>query len=214
MNKDSAKIILAKSLENLHKRKGGITIENVDAEVINLACYEILKNRRTGKIVNESLIAEAFTSAGQELIKEYTSERATIGSFGILQNVEWEGMWDFLRNYFNKNHALSIDGIELENVTFYSTIHRRYEHNELVTESQAERVVNLVFTNNRKEVLISVEPTLSAKAANLTSTNSNISIYNGTDPDYRFTIEFDQFSEISQFTMELLPRELKIIYLE
>jgi len=214
MNKDTAKTILAKSLQNLNKRKGSISLENVDAEVINLACFEILKNRRAGKISNESLIADAFTSAAQELFKEYTSDRAVIGSFGILQNIEWEGMWDFLRNYFNKNHALIIDGIELENITFYSTVHRRYESDEIVSESPAERVVNLVFTNNRKDVLVSVEPTLSAKAANLASTNSNVSIYNGVDPDYRFTIEFDLFGEVDKFTMELLPRELKIIYLE
>lgn len=214
MNKDNAKILLAKSLQNLQGRKGNITLDNVDAEVINLACLEILKNRRSGKQTDEVSICEAFTSAGQELIKEYKSDRATIGSFGIMQNIEWEGMWDFLRNYFQKNHGLSIDGVEVENLTFYSTVHRRFENEQLVTESPAERVVNLAFSDNRKEVLVSVEPTLSPKPANLKEKNSNVSVYHGVDPDYRFTVEFDSFGEVQKFTMELLPRGLKLIYLE
>jgi hypothetical protein len=214
MSEVNAKTILASCFQNINNRSGKLTIENVDAEVINHSCLQILQCRREGIETNEMGIIEAFTTAATELIPQYTKERSAHAFVGVMANCQWEGMWDHLRNYFQKTHGISIDGVESENLTFYSSKHKRYENGNLVSESEVPRVVNLSFTNGRNEVMVSIEPSLSPKPGVISKRAENVSVYNGTDPDYRFTIEFDEYEEIAGFILELVDRGVKIVYFE
>ena len=81
-----------------------------------------------------------------------------------------------------------------------------------MSESEVERNVNLNFFNNQSEVIVSIEPTLSAKKGFLISNNNNTLIYNGADPDYRFIIKLDKYDEVEEFVLELPNRALKLCY--
>ena len=63
----------------------------------------------------------------------------------IYQNISWAGMWDFLRDYFQKKHGESIDSIVGEPLIFYSQKHKRFENGVLISTSKVERNINLNF---------------------------------------------------------------------
>ena len=211
MNIQKAKEVIAHSISNLQTRRGQITIADVEVEVINNACLFILKNK---DIANAMIYADFFTKAASELIPQY-SERETISAImGIPQNVQWEGMWDFLRDYFQKNHGIQIDNVETTPSIFYSTRHERYENSILTSESEIERTINLSFINGKKEIVVSIEPSLSPKKGYRISNNQNQMQFKGFDPDYFFTVNFDTFDEVETFVLEMPNRNLKIVYFE
>lgn len=211
---NNAVTILANSLQNIHKRTGQLTIANVEAEVINHSCFQILQCRRNGVMVDEMAIIDSFNQAALQLIEEFDEGKTLATTMGVHANLAWEGMWDFLRNYFQKTHGVSIDEAQSENQTYYSNKHARYENGTFVSESEVQRIVNLTFTNDRHEIMVTIEPALSPKTGIILTRESNKCIYNGTDPDYRFDIEFDEFDEVSLFTLYLVDRGVKIIYFE
>jgi hypothetical protein len=211
MNKESAKQVLAQSITNLQNRRGQITIADVEAEVINNACLNILKNKDTQ---NAIIYAQIFTESAQELIPQYSEKESMSALMGIQQNVLWDGMWDFLRDYFQKNHGIQIDEVETEPAIFYSNKHKRYENNSLVTESEVERTINLNFIDNKEVLIIGIAPSLSPKKSYKLERNVNSVKYKGDDPDYLFTVTYDDFDEVEQFTLEMPNRGLKIVYFE
>lgn len=231
MTKDNAKQILGQSISNLHQRRGSLNSNDLEAEVINNACLYILKNQKdkmregntieamfTGALnaTQDSLpIAKAFTDGAMELFPEhYSIKEATVATMGIQQNVSWGGMWDFLRDYFQKNHGIQIDEVEAEPIIFYSNKHKRYENNSLVSESEVERTINLNFVNNKEVLIVGIAPSLSPKKSYKLENNGNRVTYKGEDPDYLFTITYDDFDEVEQFTLEMPKRGLKIVYFE
>lgn len=214
MDINNAKSILSSSVKNIHSRFGKVTIENIEAEVINQSCLEILKHRRSNTASNEMAIVNSFAAAASELFKEYDKGRAAFAGMGVMANVSWEGMWDHLRNYFQKTHGTSIDNVEVENLTFYSSKHSRYEQDKFISESEVGRIINLTFSEKRKSIMVSIEPSLSPKPGNIIKQENRKSIYAGTDPDYCFTVEFDDFEEVSGFSMELVNRRVKVVYFE
>lgn len=211
MDIQKAKGILSQSITNLQSRRGQITIADVEAEVINNACLSILKNK---DIANSMSYANLFTKAASELIPQYSERESTSAMIGIPQNVQWEGMWDFLRNYFQKNHGIQIDNVETTPSIFYSTKHKRYENGVLSSESEVERTINISFINEKKEIVVSIEPALSPKKGYIISKNQNQMQFKGFDPDYLFTVTFDTFDEVETFVLEMPNRGLKIVYFE
>jgi hypothetical protein len=211
MNKETAKQLLANSITNLQNRRGQITIADVEAEVINNACLNILKNKDTQ---NAIIYAQIFTESAQELIPQYSEKESMSALMGIQQNVLWDGMWDFLRDYFQKNHGIQIDEVETEPAIFYSNKHKRYENNSLVSESEVERTINLNFIDNKEVLIIGIAPSLSPKKSYKLERNVNSVKYKGDDPDYLFTVTYDDFDEVEQFTLEMPNRGLKIVYFE
>lgn len=211
MNKESAKQVLAQSITNLQNRRGQITMADVEAEVINNACLNILKNKDTQ---NAIIYAQLFTESAQELIPQYSEKESMSALMGIQQNVLWDGMWDFLRDYFQKNHGIQIDDVETEPAFFYSNKHKRYENNSLVSESEVERTINLNFIDNKEVLVIGIAPSLSPKKSYKLERNGNSVKYKGDDPDYLFTVTYDDFDEVEQFTLEMPNRGLKIVYFE
>jgi hypothetical protein len=231
MNKSQAKQHLIQSISNLQQRRGNLTVADLEAEVINNTCLYFLKNQkekmRQGKTIEEMFlgalnltqdfipITSAFTEAAIELFPgKYMEQHAMMATMGVQQNVAWEGMWDFLRDYFQKNHGIQIDDTETESAIFYSTKHKRYENGVLVSESEVERTINLNFIDDNQELIVSIEPSLSPKKSHLISKNENILKYKGYDPDYLFTIKLDDFDEVEQFTLEMPNHCLKIVYFE
>ena len=231
MNKETAKQILSKSISNLQERRGDLTVGDIEAEVINNACLYILKNQKEktqgSKTIEEMFLgaldatkdfapyAQAFTEAAMELFpRHYTEKEAIPATFGIQQNIAWEGMWDHLRNYFQKNHGIQIDEVETEPTIFYSNKHKRYENNSLVSESEVERTINLNFIDNKNVLVIGIAPSLSPKKSYKLERNGNSVKYKGDDPDYLFTVTYDDFDEVEQFTLEMPNRGLKIVYFE
>lgn len=230
MDKSDAKRILSSSISNLHSRRGQLTNADLETEVINNACLVFLKNQKNATkdansiedmfkgILDSTLdimpTAKAFTDAACELFPDYYSEKEAVSALmGIQQNVAWEGMWDFLRDYFEANHGRKIDNIETNATIFYSNKHQRFENGIMASESEVERTININFIEEN-EVVVGIAPSLSPKKAYLTSKNGNTKQFKGYDPDYLFTIAFDEFEEVDKFILEMPNRNLRIEYFE
>lgn len=228
MDKNDAKIILRSGLQNIQDREGKLTIQDIETEVINQACKYILQKysdqiksvhdiNQINSVILENTkfqpIALMFIDAASDIFpNDYGDDERKAAFNGIFLNISWAGMWDFLRNYFQRKHGESIDETKSEPMIFYSQKHIRFENGVQTSESKVERNINLNFTKEQAEVIVSIEPTLSAKKAYLISNNNNIRIYKGADPDYRFTIKFDKFEEVQEFILELPNRSLRLCY--
>lgn len=230
MEKDRAKKILTKSIANLHKYKGEVTNMDIEAEVINNACLIFLKGQKdslndTGNLQDQLLsildsqtslmpIATAFTQGAHELFPDsYSTKHAISATMGIQNNVAWEGMWDFLRDYFESNHGIQIDAIPQTTKVLDSNLHKRYEAGSFISESDAIRRVQINFIND-EEIMVEIADSLSPKKAYLESESGHVKIFKGYDPDYLFEVKFDEFEEIQEFVLKLPQRQLKIEYFE
>ncbi len=213
MTQEQALEILSNSLLNLQERKGKLVMEQVEAEIINLSCLEVLKGSHKNNVTE---ITTLFINAAKALIPQYNDDRATIAHFGVIQNIQWDGMWEFLKNYFMSNHGINIDGDDdtSESKIFYSTSHVRYENNVEVANTPADRTIDLFFTEDNKVINVNILPTLSAKKGYLTEEQNGKLIYIGSDPDYRFTVILDVIGEVEKFILEMPNRNLRIEYFE
>ncbi len=231
MDIETAKQILIKSVTNLNTRRGSVNGQDLQAEVINNACYYYLKNQKEqsskARSIEDMFIGilkgteellpttKAFTEAAMELFpNNYGVAEAMNATFGIQQNVAWDGMWEFLIDYFQKNHGIQIDEGNYDTAIFYSTKHKRFENDELTSESEIERTIRLNFSKDKNEIVVSIEPSLSPKKAYIKNIKSNKYIYEGVDPDYVFNVFFGDFGEVTKFTLKMPNRNLKIVYFE
>jgi len=222
------KEMLRNSLENLTSRQGGLTLQDFETEIIYQASKFLIKNFKDDlktvhdiNLINAVLsenkkfqpIVKIFVESGAEMLPEqYTDEHKKAAYHAIYTNISWGGMWDHLRDYFQKKHGIAIDSIKAEPLIFYSTRHTRFENNEIVSEDDVERNININFFNKKEKIIVSIEPTLSAKTAFVSGKNDKIWTYVGEDPDYKFIIHLDKFEEVDKFVLELPNRNLKIIY--
>jgi hypothetical protein len=231
MDKETAKQILAQSITNLNNRKGIVNSQDLQAEVINNACYYYLKNQKDkaskANSIEASLLeilnatkelipnSKAFTEAAMELFpNHYGMPEAINATMGIQQNVAWDGMWEFLIDYFQKNHGIQIDEGNYDTAIFNSTKHMRFENGELTSESAIERIIRLDFSKDKNEIIISIEQSLSPKKAYIKNIKFDKYIYEGADPDYVFNVFFGDFGEVIKFTLKMPNRNLKIVYFE
>lgn len=222
--------LLSKSKDSLLSKHSHISVSDIEADVINVACKFIIENFRNEIASNHNInemhpqvqqnmkfqpLAQIFTGIAKEIYpNKYTVREEQAGQLAIIQNISWGGMWDFLRDYFEKKHNAQIDNVKSETTTFYSSRHERFQNNEMVSASDVERIVMLNFSENKNEVIVSIEPTLSAKKARLINDNQNELKYQGYDEDYVFHISLSFFDEVDKFTLEMPKRNLKIIYNE
>lgn len=219
MTDEKALVTLNSSLQNLQDRSGQITTDDLEAEVINLACLEVLRLERAGNLSagQKQRIADAFARAGQRITPHYSESFAANARLAVQQNTTWPGMWDFLKGYFKTKHGRDIDGASSQVVTFVSTRHERYEGGRFVTESKVDRRIEIQFTDDRERVLVAIEPTLTPKQAYLVSADGGEFCFRGADPDYRFTAytgggELFNGAKIQRFKLDLIPRQLQIRY--
>jgi tetratricopeptide (TPR) repeat protein len=131
MNKTQAKEILNHSITNLQLfRKDKITLKDVETEVINLTCLSIFKNQKklnyplylfSQDFIESSI--ESFTNSALEIFPQaYSFIHVATARIAIQQNIQWKGMWDFLKNYFEKNHGINIDDIEFSSEMFLDSL--------------------------------------------------------------------------------------------
>lgn len=231
MNRDKARQILTQSITNLEKRKGGVTQGDLEAEVINNACLAIIKNQNekigNGNSIKDLLIgalnssqdyhkiANDFIYAAKELLPEYfDEEEAEIVLTGIEQNLAWEGMWEFLVDYFEKNHGIRIEDDEPPPVIFFSDRQQKFEDGELISETEDEKTIYISFTKNYKEVKVKIEHELPTKKGKLASKDEETLIYKNDKLNYTFTIKYDDYEEIESLSINFEDENLEIVYLE
>lgn len=227
MNQFEKKI--SEMIIDFYQKSGHLTSTDIETETINLACLELIKkhgdkinkthdvNRLQNSIDRNMWLLDEiqpYTAATRSLYSDvYTSNMANGAVFLILQNISWAGMWDFLRNYYSEKHGIFIDQKQTDVYVFNSSNHKRYEFNNLVNHStNAERIIKLSFSENKTEITVSIEPSLSMKKGRLNNKNGNMLTYIGYDTDYLFHICFDRFEEVDSFTLELPNRALKLEY--
>ena len=130
MDKTIAKQILNQSIGNLKQRREKIALTDLEAEVINLACLSIFKKQKEMNYSSQifphefkEAAIEAFTEAAMGLFPQaYTFSHAAIARMGIQRNIYSEGMWEFLRRYFEENHGIKIDDIEISANMFSNSL--------------------------------------------------------------------------------------------
>ncbi|PTN09298.1 hypothetical protein C8N47_105139 [Mangrovibacterium marinum] len=227
MIENKAFLILHNGFQNLINRNGSLNLGDVETEVINQACRYIIETSdrlatvhdvsQIGNVITANMVhyqtASAFTSAAARLFPEhYREDEINTGIAGIMSNISWAGMWDFLRDYFQKNHGEAIDNKVNEPTIFYSVHHERFEGRLPVKPVDVERNINIVFMDDRQDVIVSIEPTLSPKKARLVNKADDVYSYRGYDPDYLFHIHFNHFDEVERFVLELPNRSIKLVY--
>ena len=134
--------------------------------------------------------------------------------FGFAATAEWDGLWNFLREYFESKLGVSIDSEVRKTLRYDSTMHNRYENGVLVTSSEALRKVVIGLSQDMKNAQFSISESLSNKEANLISFKGDKYIYMGTDPDFMFEFVLDFYGNIEIFTLIRTDKNLKIDYLE
>ena len=102
---------LVASMANFHHIHGSLPDEALKAEVINNACLDILLLRKQGchDKTQEAFIIKTYIEVAREIAPVFDDTYASIANLGIRQNVEWGGMWDFLKAYFRDKHNRYID---------------------------------------------------------------------------------------------------------
>ena len=105
MNTEEAKKILQQSFADLHTRKHKVYLQDVEEEVIQNTCLSILKNNQ---VKHAADYAVYFTNACMELVSIYTEKEASVAIHDIQKHVQWDGMWDELKKYFQETHNLDI----------------------------------------------------------------------------------------------------------
>jgi hypothetical protein len=211
MTQDEVLQKLSASLINLQQRKGQLTLEQVEREVINLSCLEVLQNN---DILRIDEITCLFINAAKHLVPQYGDAETVAAIRSVHLNVRWDGMWEFLKNYFQANHGIRIDDNASETKIFYSTRHERYEMNVQIANTPADRTIDFHFSQEKKVIIVNIHPTLSAKKGYLSGREGLKYIYSGSDADYRFTVLFDEIDEIIKFILEMPNRNLRIEYFE
>ncbi len=231
MNKEKARQILTQSITNLEKRNNGVTQGDIEAEVINNACLAIIKNQNE-KIGNRNSIkeiilgalnstqdyypiAKAFINAAKELLPEYfTDEDAELAMMGIEQNLAWEGMWEFLIDYFQKQHGIKITNNDSTPLFFFSARQKKYEFGILTSDTDAEKTVSIIFSNDYSEVVVDIESDLPVIKGYLLSKEKNQLKYRNDKLNYVFTITFDEYEDVESFVIDMVDQNSEVIYFE
>jgi hypothetical protein len=134
--------------------------------------------------------------------------------FGFAATAEWDGLWTFLRDYFNNNLGIKIDNVQMKYLRFDSSSHSRFEAGEHISTSEIERKVTVALSEDMRTAQFEISLTLSNKEARLLQKLGNDYIYIGTDPDFRFEFSLDLFGNIESFVLMRTDRDLRIEYYE
>lgn len=223
---DIAKNLLLGSIHDLENKISLLSDDDYAAEIINVTCqYFIEKSDKYVNGANAMLYFQNnFSNLNQEVSvfissikKDYpyllTPSNIQNLTQNICLNLGWNGMKDFLNDYFYKKHGKILDTSE-EHYEFSSSFHKRLESDNCIEMSNVDRQISVTLSNDRKCIAVSITPSLTLKVGNLKYQNDNVYKYEGKDPDYLFEFHFDSFGDISFFALELLSRKLRIEYFE
>jgi hypothetical protein len=195
-----------------------LDVEEFMPLVLNIAYLEIAKAKKNHLPYDTRKLFMEYTQAALEVIPEYEKEvddpRYSSLYLGFAATAEWDGLWNFLREYFESKLGVSIDNETRKTLRYDSSIHNRYENGELVTSSEALRKVSIGLSEDMKNAQFSISESLSNKEGNLISVKENKYIYVGTDPDFMFEFILDSYGNIESFSLIRTDRNLRIDYLE
>lgn len=99
---------LQKSILRLHESKGQLFIADIEAEVINFTCVQLFKDNKT-EFFDFMDYVNKYCKIAEELFPEYNSSHTAAAQMSVMQNMEWPGMKSFLKDYYLKNHKVTID---------------------------------------------------------------------------------------------------------
>jgi hypothetical protein len=210
-----------RALNTYIQRNGeNLTKQDIEPVVMNLAYLEVLQAKKSGRHVDEFNVLADYSSIANELFPQLNFQPEAL-LFGYQATIQWDGLWEFLQNYFISKLGWNIDENNLLIERFDSSSHTREEFGQFVSKSDVIRNVEIIFSENRKIMLVNIATPdqgffegLSEKKAILEFENGHKKVYGGVDPDYKFTIVYDVFGTIEKFILELLPRHLRITYHE
>ena len=195
-----------------------LNVEEFQPLVLNIAYLEIAKAKKHHLPYDTRKLFIEYTQAALEVIPGYEKEvndpRYSSMYLGFAATAEWDGLWNFLREYFVSKLGVSIDNETRKTLRYDSSIHNRYENGELVTSSEALRKVSIDLSEDMKNAQFSISESLSNKEGNLISVKDNKYIYVGTDPDFMFEFILDSYGNIESFSLIRTDRNLRIDYLE
>ena len=195
-----------------------LTVDEFQPLVLNIAYLEIAKAKKNHLPYDTKKIFIEYTQAALEIIPEYEKEvndpRYSAMFFGFNATAEWDGLWNFLREYFESKLGESIDNETRKKLRFDSSMHNRYENGQLTSSSEVVRKVVIDLSQDMKNAQFSISETLSNKEANLISVKGEEYIYVGTDPDFMFEFILDSYGNIEIFSLTRTDRNLRIDYLE
>jgi hypothetical protein len=202
------------------KRLGKIKLnaEEFQPLVLNIAYLEIAKAKKNNIPYDTRKLFIEYTQAAIIAIPEYKKEvddpRYSTMYFGFAATAEWDGLWNFLREYFESKLGIKIDNESRKSLRYDSSVHNRYENGKLITSSNAHRKVSINLSQDMKNAQFSISETLSNKEGNLFSVQGRKYVYLGTDPDFIFEFTLDSFNNIELFSLTRTDKNLKIDYLE
>lgn len=220
MTKDEAKTILTESVNNIFKRQGNMTTQELEKEVIYQGCYEILKNRKKktassggdlmsmfGAFSDSAQdivpVSKAFSEAAMELFPDnYDYSHAIIATEGIKNNIFEDNMWVVLREYFLDKHGRDIDDnlvAEGGGPTFVLNSKRQVENDSTSINDSVE--VKIVFVGTHK-IIVTVSTDINNVTGTLTSEDDMYNLDYSTDNgDYNFIIRYDKSFHPASFVV-------------
>lgn len=118
---EAQEIVLA-SLDSFLSNNEDITGQQLQAECINNACLYYFKEQRKVSSglnalsifnsfdkIEPTEVGRIFGEATKLIIPQFNDAMVANASLAVLQNSQWEGMWEFLEKYFEKNHKIDIN---------------------------------------------------------------------------------------------------------
>lgn len=99
---------LGKYILNLEKRKGNLVISDIEAEVINYTCLQLLKEGKTDSF-DFMEYAQKYSKYAEEMFDSYDSSHSAAAQMSVIQNMEWVGMKNFVKEYYKNNHGITVN---------------------------------------------------------------------------------------------------------
>jgi hypothetical protein len=198
--------------------KTKLSKEEFQPLVLNMAYLEIAQAKRNDLSYDTREVFIKYTKAALLAIPDYqeavNNPKYSSMYLGFAQTVEWDGLWNFLREYFESKLGIKIDNEERKIFRYDSSTHKRYEEGNLVGTWEALRKVVINLSPDMKNGQFSISESLSNKEAHLISIDGNKYTYVGNDPDFMFEFVLDSFSNVESFSLIRIDRNLRIDYLE
>ena len=139
-----------RALNTYIQRNGeNLTKQDIEPVVMNLAYLEVLQAKKSGRHVDEFNVLADYSSIANELFPQLNFQPEAL-LFGYQATIQWDGLWEFLQNYFISKLGWNIDENNLLIERFDSSSHTREEFGQFVSKSDVIRKVEIIFSENRK----------------------------------------------------------------
>jgi len=195
-----------------------LSLEEFHPLVMNIAYLEIAKAQKNNLNYDTEKIYFEYMQSALEAIPEFdkvvNDPRYSMLYLGFAATAEWDGLWNFLSEYFESNLGIKIGAESMKTLRFDSSIHNRYENGMHVSSGESIRKVIIVVSPDMKNAQFSISESLSNKEGNLFSVSENNYIYIGTDPDFKFEFVLDNYGNVEIFNLIRKDLNLRIEYLE